>query len=472
MKSFLILLIVPFLHLAFAAQFYSIKDSGSTFKVYISRLLKEVNERIRTMSKDLDDIKVSPSPVDTLELVENKMSKMNVKFTPSTIGQIAFDKTDSTIIASLKNPLTYEIDSKFKYTQLGVVVDGMAKLKGSARAATVTFKVSFSPESKDLKILVEALDVTFDNFMVTLNPDNYLTKHYKLSELIGKLFLNNTKIMEGVLMEEMKKAADKFFPTVYRKEVNWKFGVLGNTLQKDLKLKLSGVEVDNGLALNYGMPTAEKAEQEALDFKRRIVLSMDFVTGIIGELHTKSTGNIEDKDLPSDLDDRLDMITFQKILPDAAIMSITQHGLESNPVTMAITTTGTKVNYTLNGDTLTARAAFPFAFINHNVKLIEGEVKSYFNVKMAWTKGEKAALNFVVKDSQTHNLMSRVGKYPINPGPFGEFMSALCKKFMDYFHNRRLLDGVGIPMERMVAPHTTERIHWDLKSSQITIDLV
>eukprot|EP00826_Nyctotherus_ovalis_P039635 TRINITY_DN3823_c0_g3_i1.p1 TRINITY_DN3823_c0_g3~~TRINITY_DN3823_c0_g3_i1.p1 ORF type:complete len:472 (+),score=113.64 TRINITY_DN3823_c0_g3_i1:107-1522(+) len=471
MRSFLILFIVPLLHLAFTAKFYSIKDSGSAFKVYVSRVLEEVSGSIKTITKSLGNAKSKPSSVDILELVDNKLSKVKVKFASQIISQIKFDKADSTIIATLNNPLTCEIDSKFKYTQLGVIFDGTAKLNGSIRTATVTFKATFSPVSKDFKIFVETLDVTPDDPVVTLNPNNYLTKHFKLKELIAGIFVKNVEPVRDIFMEEMVKAADKFFPTLYRKEVNWKFGVLENTLQKDLKLKLSSIEMDNGLVLNYGIPIVERAEQEALDFKRRIVLSMDFVTGIIDEAYKKGTGNIEDKDLPTDLDDRLDMITFQKILPDAAIMSITAHGLENNPVTMTVTTTKSKLNYTLKNNILKVAAEFPFTFTNYNVKLIEGEVKSSLNVGITWTNGKNAVLNFVIKDSQTYNLMTRKGKYPMNLGFFGKFMDPLSQNFKSYFHNRRLLDE-GIPMEQILVPYSTTRMVWDLKSNQITIDLV
>jgi len=459
-----LLIVLIFFNLSPTGLTYDIRDSVNGLKGYIPYLLNETNEYFKSKG-DFPNILDNLTDFEHLGLEDNKWVKVVPNFKSEAIRSFVIDSTQSTIFVGLENPSEYEVKGKFVYNYIILPLIGTFNAKGTITKINITFKVMPPSLNESLRIVVTNMEATFNISSVQLKPENSLIKYFEVKDLTRRVFEENFGVLSKSFIEIVKGTTLDFFKKIYPKEDQWKFSVFGNDREYCIKNVISEGRLDKEeLIVKY--TTSYKNEytnhdQRELHFVRRITLGIDIAKEVILEVYNKSKSTIIDEYLPENMDNRLDIITFQKYIPDAALVSIKKHNLEDNYITLHLLPKG-NLEYTSNNtETLAVTANYDYSFYNSNTMLVSGSVRVIIGVVIEWERNNTIGLlNFRVKGFRLTNLHIIEHTYPVLKEVFREFMSELTEAIGSKLKEFKLINK-GIPIRDTLALYENTKRYWN-----------
>ncbi len=494
LRAKVILLLFAVAALAVARDTYIFEDSEDAIRIHVPYLLNMTNAYLWE-HLDLPDVSDDERWHQHLGLVHNRWVKITPNMSLAAVKAISFFPDNGTFVLDLSSALSYEISTDFMYNFFIIPVVGQATIKGSAADLHIVMKLASPPEGqvcidRELQYAIETVEVRpiFARPEVTLKPENVFTWIFGIKDFIATIFSYKAEVLTPSVTKATVNATEEYFENFYLHPQFWNYSSFSGVFKWNVLnsfCKLAATRVNSIQAIYNAteqqqqtsadlVPSKSKRPQEEKTEVRQLFVQRRLVEQTMEKLHASIGRNLTDKDLDPTMQDRLDIATFQKFVPDAALRSSTS-GVKDSRVILRIEAVGNLTYFMEDKQRKYAMGTYSFEFINQDDSLVWGTVGILYEFVPTWVRDSPRKVGyFNVRLARTKLLSKNVNVDDtlIFADRFKAFLDDLVSTLLlSKLEPGKtfLFDNGGIRIEDTAAAYATTDIMWEPDYSEIII---
>eukprot|EP00826_Nyctotherus_ovalis_P063591 TRINITY_DN9329_c0_g1_i6.p1 TRINITY_DN9329_c0_g1~~TRINITY_DN9329_c0_g1_i6.p1 ORF type:complete len:500 (-),score=73.99 TRINITY_DN9329_c0_g1_i6:127-1554(-) len=463
------LLLVPTL----SSSNYAIIDGENSIKAFVPRILNSTNAYF-ARNPSFPDIVDHKRKLEYLGLANNKWVNVNISLNSSKIVRYEVDPVESTISMKAVDVGTYEATSEYNYNWMIVAYWGEVRIKGNIDEVEAVFELVHTANDNNFTIQAVSVKTKLTLTSLKLDESDDITDWFAIKQFINETLSSNFHVLANSFANAINQSTIQFFSSRYPNNILWKFTTLGGESQWTIDNIFVGATLDLAgelvVAYNTGIPTRDLYDPDNIVKIRQYNLGTELVKSLLESAYRGSGRVIVDADVPKEMQDRLDIVTFEKLVPAAALKSIKQYGPDNNQIEIEITPQH-NLNYFLEEEEhQQVLGAYTYTVTNKGERLITGSVEILFTLVTTWRKEDSLGyLNIKLKKGEVIGSNVIPAKYPVITERFKKFLHDVGAALFSRIKGKELIDK-GIVINDTMAPYGVTEVYWDKILDQIVVE--